>query len=257
MARYCILVEYDGSDFCGWQKQENGISVQALLEDALYCLSGERVHIYGAGRTDSGVHALGQCAHFDLCKHWELSSLIGGLNYHLSSRAISVLRAECVGDDFHVRFSAVRRHYLYRFLLRETRSALEAKRFWHLRGALNISAMNRAAQHLIGKHDFTTFRSVTCQSASPVKTLDCVEIRDVTDYCDGSGLGLSRFIDIHFSARSFLQTQVRSMVGALKKVGEGAWCSDDVRDALLSCSRSRCPALAPAHGLYLVRVDYK
>jgi tRNA pseudouridine38-40 synthase len=238
-------VEYDGAPFAGWQRQENGPSVQATLEDAVFALSSERVRITGAGRTDSGVHALGQVAHFDLNKAFAAERVRDALNYHVKPAPISVITAEVVAAEFHARFSATARHYCYRILCRRGPPALERGRVWHLVCDLDIPAMQIAAKALVGKHDFTTFRSGDCQAKSPVKTLDRLDLSS-----DGG--------EIHISAqaRSFLHNQVRSMVGSLKLVGEGKWLPDELDAALRARDRARCGPVAPPEGLYLVRVDY-
>jgi tRNA pseudouridine38-40 synthase len=238
-------VEYDGAPFAGWQRQENGPSVQATLEDAIFALSSERVRITGAGRTDSGVHALGQVAHFDLDKAFVADRVRDALNYHVKPAPISVINAEVVAAEFHARFSATARHYRYRILCRRAPPALERGKVWHLMRDLDIGAMQVAAKILVGKHDFTTFRSGECQAKSPVKTLDRLEVSSAGD-------------EIHISAqaRSFLHNQVRSMVGSLKLVGEGKWSSHELDAALQAKNRARCAPVAPPEGLYLIRVDY-
>jgi tRNA pseudouridine38-40 synthase len=243
--RYRLTVEYDGGPFAGWQRQENGPSVQAALEEAIRKLSGETVTVIGAGRTDAGVHALAQVAHFDLEKDFAPAKLRDALNHHLRPDPVCVLTAEIAGPDFHARFSANARHYLYRILNRRAPPVLERGRVWHVARELDSDAMHAGAQHLVGKHDFTTFRAAECQALSPVKTLDAVGVRRAGEE-----------IHIEAKARSFLHHQMRSIVGTLRLVGEGKWQLRDVGAALEARERARCGPVAPAEGLYLVRVDY-
>ena len=245
MPRYRLTIEYEGGPFVGWQRQANGRSVQAAIEEAIFRLSGEEVRIRGAGRTDAGVHALGQVAHVDLARAWAGDRLREALNAHLRPEPVAILSAEAVAADFDARFSALRRHYLYRIATRRAPLALDTGRAWHVKRRLDAVAMQRAAQHLVGRHDFTTFRSVECQSRSPVKTLDRLDVR----LAGGE-------IVIEATARSFLHNQVRSMVGSLKLVGEGKWRADDLQAALEARDRSACGPVAPPEGLYLARVDY-
>jgi tRNA pseudouridine38-40 synthase len=245
MPRYKLTIEYDGTPFSGWQIQENGPSVQAALEAAVNAICGEEVRVHGAGRTDAGVHALGQVAHCDIVKPFAPNRLRDGLNAHLRPLPIGVLSAEIVAGDFEARFSAKKRHYRYR--IRNTRAnlALDIGRAWRLPRPLDVDAMHAAAQRLVGKHDFTTFRDSECQARSPVKTLDKLDVARCGEE-----------VDILTSARSFLHSQVRSMVGSLVWVGEGRWSADDLAAALAARSRTACGPVAPPEGLYLVRVDY-
>lgn len=245
MPRYRITIEYDGTPFLGWQRQAQGTSVQAALEEALQRFTGEAQTVRGAGRTDSGVHAIGQVAHFDLQKAWEPFKIREAFNYHLRPAPVAVLDCELAADDFDARRSATGRHYRYRILTRRAPPVLDRHRVWWLPITLDAAAMHEAAQHLVGRHDFTTFRAAQCQAKSPLKTLDRL---DVSRYADE--------IVIETSARSFLHNQVRSMVGSLKLVGEGKWRSRDLKAALDAAERSACGPVAPASGLYLVRVDY-
>jgi tRNA pseudouridine38-40 synthase len=245
MPRYRLLVEYDGAPFAGWQRQENGPSIQATLEEAVFRLSAERTIVTGAGRTDAGVHALGQVAHFDLEKTFAPDKVRDALNYHLRPAPIAVIDAAIAAPDFHARFSATGRTYHYRILCRRSPPALDRGRVWHLMRELDAGAMHRAAQTLIGQHDFTTFRSSECQAKSPLKTLDRLDVQRA-----GSE------IHIEADARSFLHNQVRSMVGSLKLVGEGKWQQADMTAALKAKDRARCGPVAPPAGLYLVRVNY-
>jgi tRNA pseudouridine38-40 synthase len=245
MPRYHLILEYDGGPFAGWQRQDNGPSIQGALEDAIEKLSSERVTVTGAGRTDAGVHALGQVAHFDLVKEFEPGKVRDALNHYLRPAPIAVLEAALATPEFHARFSAKARHYLYRIVCRRAPLALERGHVWHIVRDLDAEAMHHAAQALVGQHDFTTFRAAECQAKSPVKTLDRLDVRS-----------LAGEIHIEASARSFLHHQVRSMVGSLKLVGEGKWQPRDVAAALASRDRSACGPVAPPDGLYLVRVDY-
>ncbi len=245
MPRYRITVEYDGGPFVGWQRQDNGPSVQGTLEAAIHAFSHETVTVTGAGRTDAGVHALGQVAHFDLARDFAPDKVRDALNHFVRPSPIAVLKAEIADPDFHARFSAHARHYLYRIVCRRAPLALDRGRAWQVVHELDADAMHAAAQTLIGQHDFTTFRASECQAKSPVKTLDKLTVRRALDE-----------IDIEASARSFLHHQVRSMVGTLKLVGEGKRRSRDVAAALKACDRSRCGPVSPPDGLYFVKVDY-
>ena len=245
MPRYRLTLEYDGGPFVGWQRQDNGPSVQGRLEEAIEKLSGERVMVTGAGRTDAGVHALGQVAHFDLAKTFEPGKVRDALNYYLRPDPVAVLQSDAVDGEFHARFSATARHYLFRVLNRRSPPALEEGRVWHVSPKLDAEAMHAAAQFLIGQHDFTTFRAAECQAQSPVKTLDRLDVSRRADE-----------IHIEASARSFLHHQIRSFTGTLKLVGEGKWAPRDVADALAAKDRARCGPVSPPDGLYLVRVDY-
>jgi tRNA pseudouridine38-40 synthase len=245
MPRYRITIEYDGTPFVGWQVQLSGASVQGLLEQAAERFCGEKVSIRGAGRTDAGVHALGQVAHFDLGKDWDSFRVREALNFYLRPNPIVVLDCELVDSAFDARFSATARHYLYRILTRRSPPALDRDRVWWLTGALDVPRMAEAARVLLGRHDFTTFRAAQCQAKSPMRTLDRLDVTRTGDE-----------IRIEACARSFLHNQVRSMVGSLKLVGEGKWTASDLDQALSARHRSRCGAVAPAAGLYLVRVDY-
>ncbi|PDT41891.1 MULTISPECIES: tRNA pseudouridine(38-40) synthase TruA [Sinorhizobium] len=247
MPRYRLTVEYDGSDYVGWQRQENGPSVQGAIEKAVLSLTGETVSIRGAGRTDSGVHARGQVAHIDLAREWKTHTLRNALNAHLTLAAerVSILDAAEVPPEFDARFSAVRRHYLYRIISRRSPLALEARRAWWVPKTLDHEAMHAAAQHLVGHHDFTTFRSAHCQATSPLRTIDRL---DVTR----SG----ELIEIRATAQSFLHNQIRSFAGSLKLVGEGKWTPDDLKAALEARDRKACGPVAPPDGLFFMQVDY-
>ena len=245
MPRYKLIIEYDGTPFCGWQIQDNGASVQGALEAAVKAICGETVRVHGAGRTDAGVHALAQVAHCDIAKHFVPGRFRDGLNAHLRPHPIGVLSAEIVPDDFEARFSAKKRHYLYRITNHRANLALNIGRTWRVPRHLDAEAMHAAARRLLGKHDFTTFRDTECQAKSPEKTLDQL---DVTRQGDE--------VNIVTSARSFLHSQVRSMVGSLVWVGEGRWTASDLAAALAARNRAACGPVAPPDGLYLVRVDY-
>jgi tRNA pseudouridine38-40 synthase len=245
MPRYKIIVEYDGAPFAGWQYQENSPSVQRAIMTAIEAFSGEKVMVQGAGRTDAGVHALGQAAHFDLASERDTDTVRDAINAHLRPLPVAILSAEKVPGDFDARRSAVRRHYLYRIANRRPDLAIERGRAWRLPRRLDAEAMHAAAQRLVGKHDFTTFRSTECQAKSPEKTLDRLDVSRLGD-------------EIHITAvaRSFLHNQVRSMVGSLVVVGDGKWQAADLVRALEARDRTACGPVAPPDGLYLVKVDY-
>ena len=245
MPRYRITLENDGGPYCGWQAQANGPSVQTTVEAAVTRLTGESPRLLAAGRTDAGVHATGQVAHFDLTKVWSAKALRDGLNSLLRPAPIAIVDAAEAPPDFHARFSATGRRYLYRILNRHVPLTLERERAWWVRRPLDAQAMQDAAQRLVGHHDFTTFRSADCQSASPLKTLDRLEVTRAGEE-----------VEVVAAARSFLHNQVRSMVGSLKLVGQGSWSADHLARALEARDRRACGPVAPAHGLYLVAVDY-
>ncbi len=245
MPRYRITIEYDGTPFVGWQVQAGGLSVQGVVTGAIAAFCGEQVTLQGAGRTDAGVHALGQVAHFDLAGIPDADTVRDALNAHLRPHPIAIVRAELVADDFDARFSAKRRHYLYRIVNRRADLTVERGRAWRIARTLDADAMHAAAQRLVGRHDFTTFRAAECQAKTPVKTLDRLDVERRGD-----------LVEIRASARSFLHHQVRSMVGSLAWVGEGKWSADDLGAALAARDRAACGQVAPAEGLYLVGVDY-
>ncbi len=246
MPRYRLTLEYDGRPYCGFQAQDGLPSVQGAVEAAVLAFSGETLRLHAAGRTDSGVHALGQVVHIDLGRDWPAQTVANALNAHLRDEAIAVLDAAVAPDDWHARFSATGRRYLYRILNRPGPPALDKGRVWHLRRPLDAGAMHAAAQHLVGHHDFTTFRDLGCQAKSPLKTLDLARVRREADE-----------VVLEFAARSFLHRQVRSMAGTLAEVGLGRWTARDVRDALEAKDRAACGPVAPAHGLYLAGVSYE
>lgn len=245
MPRYKLIVEYDGGPFVGWQRQENGPSVQAAIEDAVRALSGEKVVAHAAGRTDAGVHALAMPVHIDLSRDYPAETVRDALNHHLRPAPVAILSAQTVSANFHARFSARARHYLYRIVNRRAPLTLDAGRAWRVARPLDAEAMNAAARRLVGRHDFSTFRAAQCQAASPVKTLSAL-----------SAARAGEEISVYASAPSFLHHQVRSMVGALVEAGLGRWTPDDVEAALKACDRRACAPVAPAHGLYFLRADY-
>ena len=245
MPRYALTIEYDGGPFVGWQRQANGLSVQQRLEEAVAAINGARAIVHGAGRTDAGVHALGQVAHIDLARAWRADKLRDALNAHLKPAPVAVIAARAVDDEFEARFSAIRRHYRYIIDNRRAPLALTLGRAWHVKWPLDAGAMHAAAQRLVGRHDFTTFRASECQANSPVRTLERLVVRRIGER-----------IEIEVSARSFLHNQVRSMAGSLEHVGAGKWSADDLADALAAKHRARCGQVAPPQGLYLVAVDY-
>lgn len=245
MPRYRLSIEYDGRPFCGWQMQAHDLSVQQVLEEAIERFSGESVVTQAAGRTDAGVHALGQVVHFDLERDWDPFKIREALNFHTKPHPVAIITAERVGEDFEARFSATARHYEYRILNRRARPALDAGKVWHVPVVLDAAAMHEAAQLILGRHDFTTFRASECQAKSPERTLDIFDVRREFET-----------IVVTAKARSFLHSQVRSMVGSLKLVGEGKWSARDFRAALDARDRARCGPLAPPDGLYLTKVDY-
>ena len=245
MPRYKITVEYDGGPFVGWQRQESGPSIQAALENAVFAFSGERVHVQGAGRTDAGVHARGQVAHFDLAREHPLESVRGALTFHLKPNPIVVTTVEIVPPEFHARFSATWRRYHYRILNRRTPAALDRGQVWHVPVPLDARAMVAAAAVLVGRHDFNSFRSASCQAASSLKTLDLLSVCH-----DGEE------IRIDVGARSFLHNQVRILVGTLQLVGRGQWSRCDVEEALMARDRTRAGPTAPPQGLCLMEVRY-
>jgi tRNA pseudouridine38-40 synthase len=245
MARYKLTIEYDGTDYVGWQRQDNGPSIQGALERAIQGFCGETVTLQGAGRTDAGVHALGQVAHGDLSRDWPVDTVRDAINSHLRPEPIAVVAAERVAGDFSARFDAVERFYRYRILNRRSPPTLESDRAWHVNRPLDAEAMHEAAQMLVGEHDFSTFRDAQCQAASPVKSLNAFEVSREGD-----------LVTCRVRARSFLHRQVRSMVGSLSYVGDGRWQAADLKAALDAADRKACGVVAPAAGLYLMAVRY-
>ena len=245
MPRYKLTIEYDGTDFGGWQRQTNALCVQQVLEEALLALCGAQTIARAAGRTDAGVHATAQVAHVDMAREWRVDRLRDGLNAHMRPHPVAVVLAEAAADDFDARHSATARHYLYRIINRRAPLTIDARRAWLVKRPLDAQAMHEAAQLLLGLHDFSTFRDADCQAQSPMRTLDRLDV--------------SRFgeeIHIRAGARSFLHRQVRSMAGSLEHVGSGHWSGLDLRRALEARNRARCGQVAPAAGLYLVGVEY-
>jgi tRNA pseudouridine38-40 synthase len=243
--RYKLTIEYDGTGLVGWQRQPNGLSVQAALETAIEKFCGDKVTVHGAGRTDAGVHALAQVAHVDLAREHPADTIRSALNHHLRPVTVSLLAVEPVGGDFHARISARGRVYRYRILNRRPPPMLDRNRVWHVAPPLDLAAMQEGARHLVGRHDFSTFRDSLCQAKSPVKTLDSLEL-----------IRAGEEIHIEARARSFLHHQVRNMAGTLKLVGLGQWRPDDVAAALAARDRRAGGPTAPAEGLYLVEIKY-
>jgi tRNA pseudouridine38-40 synthase len=245
MPRYKLVIEYDGTPFAGWQRQTNGCSVQQAVEEAIERFSGQSVRIQCAGRTDAGVHATHQVAHVDLTRNWRADTVRDATNAHLRPEPVAIVSAEVAPDGFNARTSAVKRHYLYRILNRRAPPALEVNRVWHVPYSLDVDTMHAAAQTLVGRHDFTTFRAAECQANSPIRTLERLDVERIGDE-----------LRIYASARSFLHHQVRSMAGTLMLAGAGRWTVENVGQALEARDRARCGPTAPAAGLTLVGVEY-
>ena len=245
MPRHKLTIEYDGGDYSGWQRQENGASVQQALEEALLALTGESIIVHGAGRTDAGVHATGQVAHVDLSRAWDGWRLREAINAHLVPQPIAVVAAEGAAEDFDARRSATMRHYVYRIVNRRAPLTFERGHAWRVKRELDAPAMHEAARVLLGRHDFSTFRDAQCQAKSPLRTLSRFDVAR-----EGERIAFS------VAALSFLHRQVRSMVGSLVEVGLGKWRAADLKAALDAADRSHCGPVAPADGLYLARVDY-
>ena len=245
MARYKIIIEYDGTNFSGWQKQENAISVQKTIEDALAKLSQKEITIHASGRTDAGVHALGQVAHFDFDKKIQDWQIRMALNHYLRDEAVVILSCEKISDEFHSRFDAKLRHYQYKILNRRAKAVLIKNRAWHIPYQLNLEAMKNGAKYLIGKHDFTSFRDAECQAKSPIKTINKIEIEKIEEN-----------INITISAPSFLHHMVRNIVGTLVLVGGEKIKAEDIKTILEAKNRTKSGPNAPAYGLYFYRVDY-
>ena len=245
MKRFFITIEYDGTGLVGWQRQEVGNSVQGYLEQAAKELTGQETLIQGSGRTDAGVHALGQVAHLDVPDKFDEKSVLLGLNAKLASKQVKVLKAEQVSSEMHARFSATKRSYIYRILNRKIGSALHREFMWHVYYPLDIDAMRDGAAHLIGLHDFTSFRASACQAQSPVRSLETIEIVERGEE-----------IQIHASAISFLHNQIRNITGTLVQVGRGKWHPDDVKTALEAKDRAKGGPTAPPHGLYLSNIEF-
>ncbi len=244
---YKITIEYDGTNLLGWQKQPEGNSVQGLLEEAIYRLSHEKVDVYGAGRTDAGVHALGMVAHVDIKKEMSEYNLMQGINHHLRSlgSCVSVVALESVCDDFHARFSAKTRTYVYKIINRKAPLVLDRNRAWHVSQSIDVEAMKVACQYFVGKHDFSSFRAAQCQAKSPIKTVDSIELVEKGDV-----------IEIYIKAQSFLHNQVRNMVGTIKEVGVGRFDASYINTIFEYQDRNKAPVCAPACGLYFLSAEY-
>ena len=245
MQRYKIKIEYDGTTFVGWQFQKNGLSIQEVLQKAIFTLCNEKVIIMGAGRTDAGVHALEQTAHFDLKKKIEEKIFLPGLNQHIGNKPITILKVNKISKNFHSRFDAKKRTYQYVIINRQSPLALQKDKAWHIRKKLNIKIMKIGAKLLLGTHDFSTFRSSSCSAKTPIKTMENILIKKNKDK-----------ITLNFTSKSFLQHQVRSMVGCIKYLGEGKWNIDKFEQSFKSKSREKCAPPAPACGLYLKSIKY-
>lgn len=249
MPRYALKIEYNGTPFSGWQRQNNQPTVQGAIENALRKLEPDFGKIQAAGRTDAGVHATGQVAHCDMAKEWDEFRLFEALNYHLKPLPITILQVAAVADDFHARFSARERRYLFRIVSRRAPLVHEAGNVWQVKYPLDAALMQQAADMLLGLHDFTTFRSTSCQAQSPIKSLEELRI-------EAFDIPYGQEFHFHVRARSFLHNQVRSFVGTLERVGAGAWEPDDVRRALEARDRTTCGPVSPPQGLYMTHVDY-
>ena len=245
MQRYKIKIEYDGTSFVGWQFQKNGPSIQQAIQEAIFNLSKERVIITGAGRTDSGVHALAQVAHFDLKKKIKKKKLLPAINQNIGNKPITILKINKTSKKFHARFDAKKRTYQYIVVNRQSPLTLQKNKAWHIRKKLDLKAMKKGAKLLLGTHDFSTFRAASCGAKSPIKTMEKILIKKNKDK-----------ITLQFTSRSFLQQQVRSMVGCLKYLGEGKWNLNDFKNSFKSANRSKCAPPAPACGLYLKNINY-
>ena len=245
MERYKITIEYDGTPFVGWQFQKNGLSIQEILQKAIFNFSKEKVVVTGAGRTDSGVHALAQVAHFDLKKKIKKKNFLPGINQHISNKSVTVLKINKTNKKFHARFDAKKRTYQYIIINRQSPLTLQKNKAWHIRKKLDIKAMKKGAKLLLGTHDFSTFRSSSCGAKSPIKTMEKISIKRNQEK-----------ITLKFISRSFLQQQVRSMVGCIKCLGDGKWKLEDFKKSFKSKSRLKCAPPAPACGLYLAKIKY-
>ena len=245
MQRYKAKIEYDGTSFVGWQFQKNGLSIQEVLQKAIFNLSKEKVVVTGAGRTDSGVHALAQVAHFDLKKKIEYKKLLPGINQNIGNKSITILKIDKVSKKFHARFSAKKRTYSYLIINRQSPLALQRNKAWHIRKKLDIETMKKGTKLLLGTHDFSTFRASSCGAKSPVKTMEKVSIKKKKNK-----------IVLNFTSKSFLQQQVRSMVGCIKCLGDGKWNINEFKKSFESKKRIKCAPPAPACGLYLKKIKY-
>jgi len=243
--KYKLLIEYDGTDYCGWQRQNQPNSIQGIIEHAIKKFCGNIVTVQGAGRTDSGVHASGQVAHINLAREYDTKRIGKAINFYLKDEKISILEVIKVEEGFDARFSALKRYYRYKIINRNSPLTYDLNKYFHVVSPLNLERMEQAAKSFIGQHDFTTFRSSNCQSPSPVKNIDKIIVKRNSDK-----------IYIDFVAKSFLQTQVRSMMGCIIKVGIGSWSNNKISELIKAKDRSQCAKLAPPCGLYLTRVDY-
>ncbi len=245
MTRYLLCIEYDGTPFSGWQRQEAALTVQGALEASATKLIGQEIQVFGAGRTDAGVHALGQAAHLDICDDFPAHKLADALNAHLRPHPVSILSAKAVGDSFHARFDAIKRYYHYRIMSRRADLTLDKGLVWRVPYPLDVAAMRQGAAYFEGIHDFSTFRDTQCQARTPIRSLDPIQITRRGD-----------MVDVFCSAKSFLHRQVRSIVGSLVEVGRGRQAPEWIGEILGACARDRCGPVAPAHGLYLTKVIY-
>ena len=245
MQRYKVKVEYDGTNFVGWQFQKNGLSIQEVLQKAIFNFSKEKVVVTGAGRTDSGVHALAQAAHFDLRKKIKQKNLLPGINQHIGNQSVAVLKINKVSKRFHARFDAKKRTYQYKIINRQSPLVLQKNKAWHIRKKLNVKVMKKGAKLLLGTHNFSTFRASSCGAKSAIKTMEKISIKKNSDN-----------ITLKFISKSFLQQQVRSMVGCIKYLGEGKWNLDTFKKSFKSKKRTKCAPPAPACGLYLAKIKY-
>ena len=245
MQRYKIKIEYDGTPFVGWQFQKNGQSIQEILQNAIFNFSKEKVVVTGAGRTDSGVHALAQIAHFDLEKKIEKKFFLPALNQHIGDKPVTVLKINKTNKKFHARFDAKKRIYQYVIINRQSPLALQKNKAWHIRKKLDVKSMKKGAKLLLGTHDFSTYRASSCQAKSPIKTLRKISVKKNGDR-----------VILKFTSKSFLQQQVRSMVGCIKYLGDETWGLNDFKNSLKSKNRSKCAPPAPACGLYLKKISY-
>jgi len=249
MPRYALKVEYDGKPYHGWQRQRDVPSVQQTIEIAISKIAPEKPEIQGAGRTDAGVHATGQIAHVDLNKPWDSFRLSEAINYHLRPAPISITKCSIVADDFHARFSAKERRYVFRLLSRRAPAIVDVGWVWQIQHDLDLELMQEGAKYLVGKHDFTTFRSSICQAQSPIKSLKEISVKEIS-------LEHGKEFEFTIIARSFLHNQVRSFIGTLERVGSGSWDPERVHEVLIAKDRSQCGPVCPPHGLYLAQVSY-
>jgi len=245
MQRYKIIIEYDGTHFVGWQFQKNGLSIQEVLQKAIFIFSNEKIVVTGAGRTDSGVHALAQVAHFDLKKKIQKEKILSAINQNIGNKPVAVLKINKINKKFHARFDAKKRTYQYVIINRQSPLALQKNKAWYIRKKLDVKMMKRGGKLLLGTHDFSTFRASSCGAKSPIKTMKKISIKKNKDK-----------ITLKFSSKSFLQQQVRSMVGCIKYLGVGKWNIDDFKKSFKSKNRLKCAPPAPACGLYLVKIKY-